>query len=386
MSSPVSVERRVWLVAVLLAIMFGAGAGLLGSVVIVAPGLRRLEQRIDGLASENEPSTPPAAPPLEIIPVEPATDGRMGLPAALRVGRATPTVPVFRLDPRASSARVLASERVAVAVAVTNDGWLVTLDAAFPSMPRLAEMGIGWKGKVLVPTKGIRDRATGLLFLKVDARDFPAAALASPADVDLGQAVWGERASNQYVPTVLTGFGFVATSSVSFSSDQWNRRFLLDGVALPTATPIWDARGQLVGLGFAAPDGGTVLPAQAIRSALASVLSGGDVRRPTLGVRYLELADTFTRQAGVISTKGALLVGERSAAAVSPQGAAAATLSEGDIIERVDQDVLDGSWTLAERVLEYRPGTAVTIAGLRQGKPFEARVTFGSAVTSEPLK
>ncbi len=386
MPSSVPVERRVWLVAILLAVVFGAGAGLLGFVAIVMPSLRRLEARIDQVANKDDSPTPPATPPIEIIPVEPTADGRLGLPAALRVGRATPTVPVFRLDPRASSARIPASERVAVAVAVTNDGWLVTLDSAFASLPRLAEVGIGWKGKVLVPTKGIRDRATGLLFLKVEARDFPAAALVSPADVDLGQAVWGERASNQYVPTVLTGLGSMATSSASFSSDQWNRRFLLDDVKFPVATPVWEARGQLVGLTLPTSDGATVLPAQAIRSALASVLSGGDIRRPTLGVRYLELGDTFTRQTGTAPTKGALLVGARSVAAVNAQGPAATALREGDIIERIDQDVLDGSWTLAERVLEYRPGTAVTIAGLRQGKPFEARVTFGNAVTSEPLK
>ncbi len=386
MPSPVFVQQRAWLVTVLLAVVFGAGAGWLGSIVIVAPGLRRLEARIDQVARENAPPTTPATPPLEIIPVEPLPEARMGLPVALRVGRASPTVPIFRLDPRASAERVLASERLAVAVAVTNDGWLVTLDSAFASLPRLAELGIGWKGKLLVPTKGIRDRATGLLFLKVEARDFPAAALATTSDVELGQPVWGERVSGQYLPTALSGLAFTATSSASFSSDQWNRRFLLNDVALASATPVWDARGQLVGLAIAAPGGATVLPAEAVRSALASVLSGGDILRPTLGVRYLELADTFTRQAGPVPTKGALLVGERNAPAINPQGPAANALREGDVIERIDQDVLDGSWTLAERVLEYRPGTAVTITGLRQGKPFEARVTFGNVVTSERLK
>jgi S1-C subfamily serine protease len=380
-----STDRRLWLVAIVVSLLFGAGAGSLSSFVVVTPSLHRLERLIDQVSRQNPP-VQATSTPLEIIPVEPRADDYLGLPPALGVGRASPTVSVFRLDARVATERLFAPERITTAVAITNDGWLVTTEAAFSAVPRLAELGVGWKGRIFTPTKGIRDRATGLLFLKIDTRDLPAAALVSRNDVEIGEPVWGERATNQYLPSMVTGLGFAATSSASLSSDQWNRRFLLDGGVLATSAPVWDARGQLIGLTLPAALGSSVIPADAIRSGLASVLSGGDIRRPTLGVRYLDLADSFSRQSMAVMTKGALLVGERNAPAIVAQGPAATALREGDIIERIDQDVLDGSWTLAERVLEYRPGTAVTIGGLRQGKPFETRVTFGAVVTSDVWK
>lgn len=385
MPTPVPNSRAVWGIALLVSVLGGTLAGWVSSLTIIAPGLKRLEQMIDQTA-QLVPPVETTSTPVAVIPLESASAAALGLPPALRVGRASPTLPLFRIDARTPADRVFSSERNGVAIALTNDGWLVTTDAGFSTPPRLADLGIGWKGRVLTPTQGLRDRATGLLYLKLDVRDLPAAALVSRVDVELGQSAWGERLTGQYIPTTISGLGFATSSASSWSSDQWNRRFFLAQAVSPIAAPIWDARGQLLGLALPSAAGATMLPADAIRSGLASILADGQIRRPSLGVRYLELADTFSRQPVVTAQKGALLVGEKGLPAIVAQGPAATALREGDVIERIDQDILDGTWTLAERVQEYRPGTVVTIAGLRQGKPFEARVTFGTVMTSEILK
>ena len=126
-----------------------------------------------------------------------------------------------------------------------------------------------------------------------------------------------------------------------------------------------------------------------MRSALTSLLNRGEIRRPTLGVRYVDVSETYSRVTDrAMPQKGALLRAEKRGAlpAVAATSPAKNVLREGDVIERIDRDILDGTWTLAERVLEYLPGASVTIGGIREGKPFEARVTFGEARTSEILK
>lgn len=369
-----------------LALLAGGGAGLLCAALVLTPPLQRAEDLLAQAIKSTHASTT-STTPIEIIPVQPSVDAPRNLPTSLGVGRATPTLPLFRMDARTSQEDLRSTQAVGTAVALTSDGWLVLSEQGLPSGARLADLLIGWKNQLLTPTKGYRDHATGLVYLKVAAQDLPAAALLSRLDTTIGEAVWMERAPNVYHPTQVTRLGYVNTSTAALSSDQWNRVFAIDDVNARASGAVWDARGQLVGMAQPTSNGAMVMPADAIRAGLAGLLAGGEIRRPSLGVHYLDLSDVFSRQGNAAPLIGARVQGEKHGApAVTPNGPSAGVLREGDVIERMDQDVLDGSWTLAERVLEYRPGTTVTVAGLRQGRAFTAQVTFGSVVTSEGLK
>lgn len=375
--SSAQIARASGLVA--LAVILGAAS----AVFIIQPSIRQLQATTSRLEARLATTEPDA--PIEVIPLQ-KNDVYLGLPPALRVGRASPTLAVFRLDARAADELVFSYESSAPAIALTADGWLVTHGGGIVSS-RIQEMAIGWKGRLYQPERVIRDTSTGLLYVKIAATDLPAAALASRVDVELGAPVWLESSAQQYSPNVLVRLGMATGSQVTFSSDQWNRRYVLANPSTVSFASVWNERGQLVGCA----DGsrGEVLPADAIRGALTSLLSRGEIRRPSLGVRYVDVGDTYTRQIErTIPQKGALLRADKrdSLPAVSPSSPAKHLLREGDVIERIDRDILDGTWTLAERVLEYVPGATVLVAGTRQGKPFEARITFGEIVTSEVVK
>ena len=354
-----------------------------GAVIAVQPSLDRLSQAV--LRLEARVATTTRETPVEPISLQ-RTDVYPGLPAALRVGRASPTLPLFRLDGRSADDLLFAAESSVSAVAVTGDGWLVTSGLGM-TPARLGDLAIGWKGKLYTPDRVIRDTSTGLAYLKIAATDLPAAALAARVDVEIGEPVWLEAAAQQYAPNALVRLGMATTTQATFSSDQWNRRYILAAPAVGSFASVWNERGQLVGL--AEGGKGEVLPADAVRSALTSLLNRGEIRRPTLGVRYVDVSETYSRSTDrAMPQKGALLRAEKRGAlpAVAATSPAKNVLREGDVIERIDRDILDGTWTLAERVLEYLPGASVTIGGIREGKPFEARVTFGEARTSEILK
>ncbi len=372
-----NVARGVALVAL------SAVLGVAGSLLIIQPALTRLEGTVSRIEARVTTTTPETL--VEVLPIQ-NTDVYPGLPAALRVGRASPTLPVFRSDARAAEDLVFSHESTMSAIALTGDGWLVTSGVGV-TPARVGELAIGWKGKLYPPERAIRDTSTGLLYIKIPVTNLPAAALASRPDVDLGAPVWLESASQQYAPNTLVRLGMATGSHVTFSSDQWNRRYFLAYTPAASFASVWNERGQLVG--FAEGGRGEVLPADAIRAALTSLLNRGEIHRPTLGVRYVDVYETYTREIDRdLPQKGALLRADKRLAlpAVSPTGPAKMALREGDVIDRIDRDILDGTWTLAERVLEYLPGATVVVAGTRDGKPFEARVTFGDVVTSEVLK
>ncbi len=377
--SPMPLWSRVF-AQIALSVLLGAASALL----LVQPSLYQLRSATTRIEARLEATTPQT--PVEVIPLQ-KNDVYLGLPASLRVGRASPTLPLFRLDSRLAEDLVYAQESFAPAIALTADGWLVTSGAGI-TPNRVNEIAIGWKGRLYPPQRAIRDTSTGLLYLQIAVTDLPAAALASRVNVELGEPVWLESSSQQYAPNTLVRLGMTTSSQgATYSSDQWNRRYFLAYASVASFASVWNERGQLVG--FAEGAKGEVLPADAIRTALTGLLNRGEIRRPSLGVRYVDLGETYTRQTNRESPpKGALLRADKrvSLPAIAPTSPAKSVLREGDIIERIDRDILDGTWTLAERVLEYLPGTSVTISGQRQGKAFEASVTFGDVVTSEVLK
>ena len=340
--------------------------------------------RVDALATRigemaNQPQTTQTPPTTHT-----GTDVYLGLPIALRSGRASPTIPVFRVDPKTASDELLFTQQSAApAVALTSDGWVVTSFAALQNT-KLADLAIGWKGRLYTPERGVRDTASGLAYLKISANDLPPAALASALDVELGQPVWLESMTQQYAPNTLVRHGMATGSLATFSSDQWNRRYILAHTSYAPFASVWNERGQLVG--FAESAKGEVMPAEAIRTALSSLLARGEIRRPSLGVRYVDVHDTYRRDQTASAQTGALLRAEKTMAAVSPTSPAKQLLREGDIIDRIDRDILDGTWTLAERVLTYLPGSTVALSGTRAGAPLEVRITFQDVLTSEPLK
>jgi S1-C subfamily serine protease len=71
---------------------------------------------------------------------------------------------------------------------------------------------------------------------------------------------------------------------------------------------------------------------------------------------------------------------------VENKGAAAKFLKEGDVIERIDNDVIQDATDVAERLEEYRPGTILPVYGMRAGSPFQMNIALGEVVTSELLK
>jgi S1-C subfamily serine protease len=357
-----------------------AGLCVLGIAVSQGVVLRSLASVQQRLASAEErlrtqeyaTSTAPIVP--EVVTPAVSLNRVYSLPEALRGGRVSPTLPLFKKDPR--DAERLSLEQVdGFAIALTNDGWIALPATALPSK-KLSDVRIGWRGKLYTPTQGMIDTATGIAFVRIPAQDLPIAALTTKADIAIGQGVWIEDRRGGYSVSSLERID-QSTGGVVVSSDTWNKRFFLSGLR-STSAAVWDERGRLVGVAL---DDEALLPAEALRTALTSILAKGDIRRPSLGVTYVDTAYTYTAQEGA-PVRGAIVSLDKKLPANAP---VRQWLRDGDVIERIERDVLDANWSLAERLAEYQATATVTVAGQRQGVPFEVRATLAERVTSEVL-
>ncbi|MFA5129933.1 MAG: PDZ domain-containing protein [Patescibacteria group bacterium] len=283
------------------------------------------------------------------------------------------------------------SDMIGQAVALTSDGWFAVPLSAIKGL-KLSEIVIWKEGKVSHPTKGIADTAASIAFLKTDLKNDSTPAFARFSDLARGMSAWVERRPGNYDPEIIASLNEDESTSGSISSEQAQRRLVLSGTSTPgdVGAPVWSSEGVLIGIVSSSNGALRVLPSSAWTPALFSAFVEGSILFPTLGVRDVDLS--FVRLANApanLPARGAWLTADANTklpAIVPGSPADAAGLKEGDVIQLVDRDILDGRADLAETLVQYKPGSRVTLTVVRDGQTLEIPVTLGSTKVSEEIK
>ena|SRR5688572_4713769 len=368
-------------VLVLLPTIAGVVAGTATAVVVtlafVQPQFKAIRSQIDTLAVTT--STPSVVPPVQIVPIEPRPLVPAYPPAFLE-RHISSVVTVVRRG-RGDGLPLTVERELGAAVAITSDGWVATSRSAVEGL-RLQDMGVAWSGRVYPVKRAVRDTATDVVYLNIEANGLPAAAFARASDVESGAAVWFEARPGQLRADLVIDASSMLSRD-ALSSERSGRRFLVTGVVgKNSGAAVWDGGGKLVGIAEEPTENGVhIIPAEGLGSALAQLIGTGQISRPLLGIRGIDLADI------AVDTTSSTLPQLGTWVRAVPVGTPAyRNLAENDVIERVERDILDGSADLGERLLEYRPGVTITLYGRRNGQPFQARVTLGSHNTAETIK
>ncbi|MBM3204703.1 serine protease [Candidatus Uhrbacteria bacterium] len=264
-------------------------------------------------------------------------------------------------------------------IALTADGWFGTSLSAMSGL-RAADAGVIWNGQVYPVLSATRDQATDLVFLKTEAQGLPVVRFVSARDTTTGMNVWMEAFPKRFSAEMIRDAYILPVQTVS--SERATRRFLVSGepVSHGSGGAIWSETGGLVGvMEWSTADGWRVIPASHFSSALSAVLSKQKITHASLGIQTIDLSVLAVENSdrNNLPSLGAW---------VKTVSSASSTIREGDVIERLERDILDGGTDLGERLLEYLPGTTVTIHGLRKGVAWQRSVTLGSVITSEKLK
>jgi S1-C subfamily serine protease len=277
------------------------------------------------------------------------------------------------------------------AVALTADGWLVTTASAIQNV-KMADLVV-WRGGVSgTVEKGILDRASQTVFLKTSLKGLPSAAFARIQDLVPGAAMWVETDLESFQPQVVTGLMGRSAYADAASSEFASRRIILNGPSqvLP-GTPVWDPNGSLVALMESRTDGSSsAIPVASVAASFTGLLLDGEIHHALLGVRTLDLAvSRIDGDRAGLPLAGAYIRDEKKTnklGILKDSPAAKAKLKVGDVIVRVDRDILDGTADLGEVLSEYKPGSSVTLRVLRGTQDLDIPLVLGNVVTSELLK
>ena len=216
------------------------------------------------------------------------------------------------------------------------------------------------------------DPPSDLAVLKVDASDMPALAFGNSDEARVGDIVLALGNPLGIGQTVTAGIISAKSRSTGLSDGSFEDFLQTDapinqgnsgGALVNTAgllvginSQILSPTGVNIGIGFA-------VPVNMARNVMEQLIANGKVERGHLGIGIQQVTPEIAASLGLKETRG-VLVSE-----VSPNSAAARTgIQRGDVVVAFnDTPVVDGN-ALRNAIAGSRPGTAVKLTILRNGK------------------
>jgi len=263
---------------------------------------------------------------------------------------------------------------------ITSDGWIMTSlfieEAREPVV--LSDYVIITKDRKIYAIDGfIKDPLTSFSFIHASGvNDLPVRNFAAVDEITSGEFVIVSNWENKNLLTYIAGTKNIG-SGLAKSSELFSKELVLsDEPGQDFAmSVIFDLGGNIVGL---VDKIGEVKPITHFSSVIESLFRFREIRRPTLGVSYIDLSSLAGE--GDLHEKGAVIYKSADGAGVAKNSPAQiAGLKEGDIITLVDGVEVNKNNNLTYLIQDHLPGDKVNITYLRDGQEQEVEVELGEA-------
>lgn len=238
-----------------------------------------------------------------------------------------------------------------------------------------------------------KDSVNDLALLKIDANiSTPFLSFANNLAMPGQSVIAIGNSLGQYGNTVTTGIisgigrSITAGTNNGFESEQLDGVLQTDAAINPgnSGGPLLNLSGEVLGINTAVDSNGQLvgfaIPAAEASSALNSYLKNGKITRPLLGVRYIILNDDISKKEGLSKNAGALIthgINITDYAVLPGSPADKAGLKEGDIILKVNEDMINADNTLTTILKKYNPGDTLKVSIFRNNAEVIVDVILG---------
>lgn len=239
-----------------------------------------------------------------------------------------------------------------------------------------------------------KDSTFDVAILKVDGSGFPYLSFGDSERLKLGQTVIAiGNALAEFRNSVSVGVISGLSRSVT-AGDLFGRSEYLEGVIQTDAAinpgnsggPLLDIKGNVVGVNVAVTRGaeniGFALPANTVKSIADSVKEHGEIVRPYLGVRYVQITESLKKKNNLTVDYGALVSRGETAedlAVIPGSPADKAGIVENDIILEIDGIKLEKGKSLAAIIRQKQIGQTVRLKILHKGTEKDVEVKLEKA-------
>lgn len=242
-----------------------------------------------------------------------------------------------------------------------------------------------------------KDPTLDIAILKVNTDEdvsFPSLSFGDSDSLRLGEPVIAignalAEFPNSVSVGVVSGLARDITAGDSFGSVETLEGVIQTDAAINRGNsggPLLDKEGKVIGVNVAVAGNseniGFALPAKVVESVYQSVAEYGEIVRPFIGVRYMQVTEDLVKRNNLPVEYGVLVVrGEtRGDLAVIPGSPAdKAGIEENDIILEIDGKKLDGEDSFASLIRGYHVDDEVVLKVFHDGEEKNVTVTLEKA-------
>jgi S1-C subfamily serine protease len=279
---------------------------------------------------------------------------------------------------------------------VSSDGYIITnrhvVDQEGAAFSIVMNDGTTHDVKVIA-----KDPALDIAILKVEGNEtFPALSFGNSESLRLGEEVIAIGNALAEFPNSISVGVISGLSRDIVARDTFGSAESLEGVIQTDAAinpgnsggPLLNRRGEVIGVNVAVAGGseniGFALPIESVKRVFESVQKFGEIIRPYIGVRYMQITADVAKENDLPVEYGVLVVrGEKRVelAVIPGSPADKAGIEENDIILEIDGKKLNDTTDFASRIREYGVGDIVTLKVIHDGEEKEVSVKLEKAPT-----
>lgn len=226
-----------------------------------------------------------------------------------------------------------------------------------------------------------RDPKTDVALLKIESKaPLPYVAFGDSDKARIGD--WVIAVGNPFGLGGSVSAGILSARGRNLNNGPYDNFLQIDAPINPgnSGGPIFDATGRVIGISTAiySPSGGSVgigfgVPSNLAGSIVAQLREGGRVERGWLGVSMQPMTESLAKAVGRKAAEG-VLVNE-----VMPDGPAAkAGLQQGDVVLKVNENMIRDPRDLATQVAGLKAGDSAKLGVWRDGRERSLTVVIGS--------
>ncbi len=274
-------------------------------------------------------------------------------------------------------------------IIISKDGYVMTNKHVVPegtsSVTVVTSDGKEYKNVVVVG----RDPSNDLAFLKISGvNNLTPATIGDSGKVTPGQQVVAIGNAlgifrNSVTSGIISGLGRpIQASDGEGSAESLENLFQTDAAINPgnSGGPLVNLSGEVIGINTAISQEGQglgfAIPVNDAKGLLNTVLKSGKVVKPYLGVRYVTLNSQIAQQLNLQVSEGALVRAgaDGTSAVIDGSPAAKVGLRDGDIITKVNGQMLTSNSGLASHLGQFGVGDTVELTITRGGKEQKMKV------------
>lgn len=192
---------------------------------------------------------------------------------------------------------------------------------------------------------------------------------------------------NTVTAGIVSGYGrsLQASDGNGTSAESLQNLFQTDAAINQgnSGGPLVNANGEVIGINTAvAGDGaqniGFAIPINDAKGLVNGVLNSGKLKRPYLGVSYVQLNPSVASRLNINTEQGAYINGSNGSSGVVAGGPADnGGLKDKDIILKINDQTVDQNNTLSSVIGRFPVGESVTVTFIRDGKEQTTQIKLG---------